>query len=129
MNLDDLLQPVQQQQFRRLCIPTTPDELTELPAVVQMHLDGIGEEQGPSTDVETAQAIGDSLLALLADRTLMSGLDAQERSLVRGAVEYFLLTDDASGDLEDPLGFDDDARVTNWVLEQLDRTDLTVELA
>ncbi len=128
MNLDDLLRPEQQQQFHRLCIPTTPDELLELPDVVQMHLDGVTDEQRPATDVETAQAIAVSLLKLLADEELMERIDDEERSLVRGAVEYYLLTDDAAGDLDDPLGFDDDARVANWVFQRLDREDLVVVL-
>lgn len=128
MNLDDLLRPEQQQQFHRLCIPTTHEELLELPDVVQMHLDGVTDEQRPATDIETAQAIASSLSKLLADEELMEGLDDEERSLVRGAVEYFLLTDDAAGDLDDPLGFDDDARVANWVFERLERPELVVVL-
>ncbi len=128
LDLEDLLNPDEQHRFRNLCLDTSPEELTQLPAVVELHLDQIRENQGANTDVETAEAIGKALLGLLGE-TAAVDFTADERSLVRGAVEYFLLADDAAGDLDEVLGFDDDARVVNSVLHRIGRTDHLIELS
>ncbi len=73
-----------------------------------------------------AEAIGSSLTRLLTDGT---NFNAEQRSLIRGAVEYFLLADDASGDLDDVFGFDDDARVLNSMLERIGKTEYRIKLA
>jgi uncharacterized membrane protein YkvA (DUF1232 family) len=125
VDLEALLHPGEQARFRRLCLPTPAEELTLLADEVRGHLDQIRALSGPSTDVEAAAAIARSLVELLAD---VASMEDEHRALVRGAVEYFILADDASGDLEDVLGFDDDARVLNSVLDRLDRSDLRVEL-
>lgn len=54
--------------------------------------------------------------------------DARERELIRGAVEYFVLDRDERRDLTDAIGFDDDARVLNAVLDSLHRADLRIDL-
>lgn len=125
LDLEDLLNPEEQQQFRRLCLPTTVDELIELRTVVELHLQQIRDHAGPAADVETAERIATALSQLLSTE---DAYKPDERALIRGAVEYFLLADDASGDLEDALGFDDDARVLNSVLDRVGRSDLRVEL-
>lgn len=126
IDLEELLNPDEQRQFRQLCLPTSPDELAQLAGVVELHIEHIREHEGENADVETAEAIAKSLLALLsADGTF----DDNERALIRGAVEYFLLADDASGDLEDVLGFDDDARVVNSVVDRINRPEFRVELS
>ena len=71
--------------------------LQQLTSVVELHLEQIREHDGPNADLETAEAIASSLVALLRSD---HDFAADERALVRGAVEYFLLADDASGDLE-----------------------------
>ena len=125
IDLHDLLHPEEQRKFRRLCIETDASELAQLVDVVDMHLNHILSNAGAKADVETANLIADSIKKLLTQ-----GIDfeSNERFLIRGAVEYFLLTDDADGDLEDVLGFDDDARVLNAVLERISQPDFTVEL-
>ena len=125
IDLEELLNPDEQRRFRRLCLETSPDELVQLSSVVKLHLDQIRHQHGPNTDIETAEAISSSLIALLSSD---STFDAGQRALIRGAVEYFLLADDASGDLDDVLGFDDDARVLNSVLEQINKTQFRVAL-
>ncbi len=125
LDLEHLLNPEEQDQFRSLCLPTTPEDLAALPELVDLHLTQIEAEAGPNADLETAQAIGRSLITLLG-----AGLtfDEAQRALIRGAVEYFLMVDDASGDLNDVLGFDDDARVLNSVLDRIGHPQLKVEL-
>ncbi|MEM9656513.1 MAG: hypothetical protein AAGA65_30840, partial [Actinomycetota bacterium] len=119
LNLDDLLHPDEQRQFRRLCIETSAEDLAQLPEVVAMHLDHIKNNAESATDVETAEMIAVSFQGLLSSD---ADFDAEDRAQIRGAVEYFLLTDDAAGDMDDALGFDDDARVLNAVLRRIGRT-------
>ncbi len=125
LDLEDLLNPDEQQRFRRLCLQTSAEDLVQLTAVVELHLSQIDEVESATADKETAKKIGTSLTNLV---TSGDDFNADERSLIRGAVEYFLLADDASGDLDDPLGFDDDARVLNSVLDRIGRPQYRVEL-
>jgi len=126
LDLEELLNPDEQQRFRRLCIETSDEELAELREVVELHLSQLAESNHPVADTETADKIGASLTGLLASGDLF---DAEQRALIRGAVEYFLLTDDASDDLDDALGFDDDARVVNSVLDRIGRPQFRVDLS
>lgn len=125
LDLHDLLHPDEQRRFRRLCLATSSEELAQLTGVVQLHVDHIRHNASQATDVETAQRIGEALIGLVS-----SGIrfDAEERALIRGAVEYFLLSDDAAGDLDDAVGFDDDARVVNSVLQRIGQPRFRVEL-
>jgi uncharacterized membrane protein YkvA (DUF1232 family) len=125
IDLEQLLHPNEQEQFRRLCLATSEEDLAALPELVELHLAQLTTEAGPRADLETAEAIGRSLLALLASGVRF---DDQQRALIRGAVEYFLLVDDASGDLDDVLGFDDDVRVLNSVLERIGQPRFRVDL-
>jgi hypothetical protein len=125
IDLQDLLHPDEQRRFRRLCIETSGEDLAQLVSVVDMHLDHIRSNAGPATDVETAEMIGESLNRLLTSEIDLNG---ESRSQVRGAVEYFLLTDDADGDMDHALGFDDDARVLNTVLDRIGHPEFTVNL-
>lgn len=126
LDLEELLNPDEQQRFRRLCLETSTEELAQLTALVELHLSQIAEAENPLADKETAGRIGSSLTSLLGTD---ERFDADERALIRGAVEYFLLADDASGDLDDALGFDDDARVLNSVLDRIGRPQFRVELS
>ncbi|MDH3303210.1 MAG: hypothetical protein OES24_22125 [Acidimicrobiia bacterium] len=124
-DIEDLLHPDEQRRFRRLCIDTSAEELAQMIDVVGIHLDHVRANAGPSTDLETAELVADAATRLLA---FSNDFDRRERTLVRGAVEYFILNDDASDDLEDVLGFDDDARVLNSVLDRIGRAELKVRL-
>ncbi|MDH4148313.1 MAG: hypothetical protein OEY23_24415, partial [Acidimicrobiia bacterium] len=77
----------------------------------------------PTVDVDLARQVGRSLIELLDGRHY----DATQRALLRGAVEYFVLDDDEQSDLDDVVGFDDDARVFNAVAAALGRDDLVVQ--
>lgn len=123
IDLDHLLHPDEQVRFRRLCIETGSSDLPELVGVVRMHLDRVIELADHRTDVETAERIASCFEQLLLST---SGFAPDERALIRGAVEYFLLSDDADGDIENVLGFDDDVRVLNSVLKRVERPDLII---
>ncbi|MEM9562964.1 MAG: hypothetical protein AAGA93_10120 [Actinomycetota bacterium] len=125
LDLEDLLNPDEQRRFRRLCIETSTDELGELGAVIELHLEQVAANAGPATDVDTARLIGRSLRELLDSG---ADFDADQRAQIRGAIEYFVMTDDASSDLDDVLGFDDDARVLNAMLSRIGHPTYAVEL-
>ena len=124
LDIDELLHPDQQLRFRRLCIPTETSDLEDLAGTVALHLEQVQAAAGPRTDVEMAERVASSLQVLVGSGQQFT---AQERALVRGAVEYFLLVDDAESDLHDSLGFDDDARVVNSVLDHVGRRDLRID--
>lgn len=126
IDLEDLHNPVEQRKFRRLCIETSAEELLQLTDVIDLHLDQVRENAAPQTDIDTAEMVAKSLSTLITSEL---SFEASDRLLIRGAVEYFLLHDDASSDLEDPLGFDDDARVVNSVLERIGRPELKIQPA
>ncbi len=123
LDLEGLLHPEEQESFRRLCLPTSSSELAELAGVVRMHLVHVRDQATARTDLEMAEKVGAAFEAVL---TSTDGFAADERALMRGAVEYFLMAEDASGDLDDVMGFDDDARILNSVLERVGRKDLEV---
>ena len=124
-DLEDLLNPDEQRRFRRLCIDTSAEELSQMIDVVRLHLDQVKANARAVTDVETAELVATASIELLG---LAHELTADERALVRGAIEYFVLNDDAADDLDDPLGFDDDARVFNSVLDRIGRPELKVDV-
>ncbi|MGI9596252.1 MAG: hypothetical protein ACR2QK_08835 [Acidimicrobiales bacterium] len=125
IDLQDLLRPDEQRRFRRLCIATSPEDLTQLATVIELHIDHIRTNAGQATDVETAEMIAESLTKLVD-----SGIEFEDdaRAQIRGAVEYFLLTDDAEDDLDNVLGFDDDARVVNTVLDRIGHPEYAITL-
>jgi hypothetical protein len=124
IDVEYLLNPDEQDRFRRLCLPTSVEDMAGLPEVVKLHLSQITDQANPNADLETAEKISQSLLGLL---TSGEEFGADERALIRGAVEYFLMADDAADDLDDVLGFDDDARVVNSVLDRINRPQFRVE--
>jgi hypothetical protein len=107
-----------------LSIETSADELADLSEVVALHVDQVQALAGDATDVDTAIALGTALRRLLGAGISFS---AEQRRHIRGAIEYFLLTDDADGDLDHPLGFDDDLRVVNAALHRIGHPEFAVE--
>jgi len=126
LDLEDLLNPDEQRRFRRLCIETSAEELGQLGEVIELHLEQIAANASSVTDVETAELVAESACKVLSFADQFS---SQERAMVRGAIEYFALNDDASDDLDDALGFDDDARVLNSVLDRIGRAELKVDVS
>jgi len=80
----------------------------------------------PNIDTELARDIGRALQAMLAEPDQLA---YEERRLLAGAVEYFVLTGDSDDDMESPVGLVDDARVTNATARALNREELVVPLA
>jgi hypothetical protein len=125
LNPARLLHPRERDQFTARCIDTAPDEFPGLRLRVTGHLARIEESATDAslTDIDTARQVATVLGQLLDEPDLF---DAECRALIRGAVEYFVLTGDGQDDVDDIVGFDDDARITNAVLEALGRADLHI---
>ncbi len=126
--VEGLLHPHQATQFTALCTTTSADELAGLRLRVRVHLAEVEAlaRADDRVDVEMARRIAKVLGPLLDEP---DSWDAEQRALLRGAVEYFHLSEDHRSDLTDWFGFDDDARVTNAVSQALGRTDLTITLS
>ena len=124
IDIEQILEPEAFAAFERLCMPTSSTELADLAGVVRLHRQHIAEVATNQTDLEMADRIAAVFEQLLASS---DGYTDEERTLIRGAAEYFLLADDADGDIDDPLGFDDDARVLNSVLHRIEKEGLTID--
>jgi hypothetical protein len=110
--------------FEARCHETTYDELIDLKVNIEVHV-GTVEIEAASRDVDLAAAlkIHRALTALI---DLGAAMNGAERAALRGAIEYFALSDDASGDFSHRRGFDDDRAVVNAVCDALGLPDLKV---
>jgi len=129
--VDQLLHPNERDQFVGLCVTTTCEELNAQLPRIQGYLAEIEAawKLDESTDVDTARKIAAALEDLIKTDCADPSLTNEGRALLRGAIEYFLLTVDNQDDITDLLGFDDDARVVNAVSDVLERPDLRVEFS
>jgi len=82
--------------------------------------------QGDDVDPTLATALADAALRLLG--SLGEQSPESTRRAVQAAVRYFVIEDDADGDLDSILGLDDDAEVMNAVLRQLGHADWAVAI-
>lgn len=126
--VDQLLHPNERDRFVSLCSATTCDELAEQLPRIATYAEEIetAAKTNELTDVETGHRIAAVLTDLVKTDCAEPSLTDEGRALLRGAVEYFLLTGDTQDDLTDLLGFDDDVRVVNAVSGVLDRDDLHI---
>lgn len=110
-----------------LCVSSTPELLTELPAAIQAHLTHVEAElrRNEFLDIDSARKIAD-LLFLLLDA--IEEYEPDQQRLIVGAARYFTSGDDASPDTESLLGFDDDIEVINWMLDQIGHADMKIEI-
>ncbi len=76
-------------------------------------------------DPTLANSLAEACLRLLG--TLNDSSPESTRQLVQAAVRYFVIEDDADGDLDSILGLDDDAEVVNAVLSKLGHAGWLVE--
>ena len=128
--VDQLLHPTERDRFVGLCVETTCDELSQqLPRIAE-YLDSVEAraKDNVMTDTETAVRVANALTELVQTDCENPQLTAPGRALLRGAIEYFVLTGDNQDDLGELLGFDDDVRVVNAVSQVLHRPDLHIDL-
>lgn len=105
--------------FKRFCTEATPEQLQELRKAIYQCVDQaeVKGEHSDRVNVALAHEIARRCELLLE---LYDQRDVESRRLIIGAVRYFVSDEDAVGDASFATGFDDDARVVNYVLEQLE---------
>ena len=92
-----------------------------LHGIMQDHLQNVRIAARDNEFVDTAEAI--RLHMLLAEALeSWDDLDAGQRAVLAGAVDYLVRTDDEEDDLRSPIGFEDDAEVVEAALEQIRRS-------
>jgi hypothetical protein len=124
---ESTLSTLERVRFLNLCEARSVEMLAEDRDRVEGHLSLVRAAQtiNAMLDVDLAEQITESLLGLLDDR---DSLGFEERRLLAGAVEYFVLSTDTDNDLDSPVGLVDDARVTNATAAALNRPDLIISL-
>ena len=109
--------------FEDLCRTFPPDSIPELRKGLDATLEHLSRLQdaylGPH--LETAQAIAERLY-LLIDKH--QSYPSEKLPLIVGAIRYFIIGEDSVPDHKPIVGFDDDVKVLNYVLDQLGLTDL-----
>ena len=125
---ESTLSPLERVRFLNLCEARSAEMLAEDVDRVEGHLSLMQAAFAVNNliDVDLAEAVAMTLMALLADRDRLS---FEERRLLAGAVEYFVLTGDNDNDMASPVGLVDDAKVTNATAEALGRPDLVIPIA
>ena len=105
----------------------TSDELEASLDGVKEYLDVVraAAQSRDFVDLALATQITDVLTALVHDAAEYT---ARERSLLAGAIAYFIDADDENSDLNSPTGLEDDAEVLNAVCRFLGRGDLTLAI-
>ena len=121
------LSPLERVRFLNLCEARSAEMLGDDVDRVEGHVSLLEAAFAVNNlvDVDLGRAVGRTLLALLAK---LNRLSYEERRLLAGAVEYFVLTGDSDNDLASPVGMVDDAKVTNATAEALGRPDLVIPI-
>ena len=127
--LDGLLHPREVDRLVAGAAETPASDFPELAERMERHLamvEKLAVEDG-GIDVDVARRVAGALADVLADVPgRPDAYSSEARALLRGAVEYFILDRDDDTDSEPGIGFDDDARVLNAVLQAIGRPELRV---
>ena len=103
--------------------PAAPEALL---AAVADHLRNVEAAPSDLVDRPLARQVAAALERLI--REAWPSAPAEARQLIQLAAGYFVSDQDAEGDLDSPLGFEDDAELLNSVAIALGRPDLRVEI-
>lgn len=105
--------------------PTTLVDLINLRGSIDAHvtLAAAAAATRDFVDVRSARRLADRLHALLDDAAT---LDADGRSTLAAAIDYFVDTADAEDDLMSPLGFDDDTDIVDAAERMLPLTPVPI---
>ncbi|MCP3976686.1 MAG: hypothetical protein GY720_19540 [bacterium] len=124
---ESTLSTLERVRFLNMCEARSVEMLAEDRDRVEGHLSLVLAAQtiNPVVDIELAEKIARSLLSLLDDRAT---LGFEERRLLAGAVEYYVLSTDIDNDLDSAIGLVDDARVANATAVALNRPDLVISI-
>jgi uncharacterized membrane protein YkvA (DUF1232 family) len=110
--------PKAKSHFKRLCEPLPPHTVPQLKEELENFYSSVLAEADnrPLVNTELIRDLYDRACLLLERYPHIS---EKHRSLVVGALRYFVSDDDSFSDLEFASGFNDDAEVMNHVLEEL----------
>ena len=113
--------------FRQLCREIPVDQVDAVRAEVERCIGTLRERapERPNLNLPLAEEIAARCFVLL-DR--FPDYDVEKRKLVMGAVSYFVVDGDGAEDDSFATGFDDDARVMNYVLQQVGIEDQFIDL-
>ncbi|MGQ0433895.1 MAG: DUF262 domain-containing protein [Microthrixaceae bacterium] len=107
------LEPELMKVFQPLCQETPYEDLVEFRSTIDVYLGTVEIEAAQNDDVDFPMAVKlHRVLASLID--LAAAMNAEERALLRGAIEFFALIGDAAHDFA-AEGFGDDRCVVNAV--------------
>jgi hypothetical protein len=125
VDLTELLPADDRASLEKLSFETSSEEALGLSGRVDAYVAVLEDTAHTQdfVDLALAKRVAESINGLVDDSP---GYNAQHRALLRGAVEYFLLTEDSQNDIVNPIGLDDDARVISAVCTALGRPDLVV---
>ena len=123
----NLLDPNLEKIFVPFCEDVSPDGVAELLSQITAHVQDVREamRRNEFIDITLAENIAQTLSQLLRE---LATYPENKRRLIVGAARYFMRSQDAQADLESILGFDDDAAVLNYVLKEIGRSDMKVDL-
>ena len=121
------LDPELEIAFKPLCLALSSEQAVELAERVLAHLETLRQVGlvNKTLDETTAQALTDRLAGLLAE---FERLPEDHQLLVVGAARYFTRSRDIQPDFSSTAGFEDDVAVLNFVLQQIGRGNLRLEL-
>ena len=110
--------PEVSQIFRDLAVGVQQGEIVELERGVSERLAAAKEaaKDHPTVNVPRCEDIAERCRLLLS---MLPTTPADKQPLIGGAVRYFLYDADPQSDTVFATGFDDDAQVVNYVLEEL----------
>ena len=123
----DGLDPELEIAFKPLCLALSTEQVGELAQRVLAHLEVLRQASAvnKTLDKATAEAVARRLIGLLGE---ISGLPEEQRLLVVGAARYFIRSMDIQPDFNSLVGFKDDVTVLNFVLRQIGKEELRLEL-
>ncbi|MCB0353099.1 MAG: hypothetical protein KDD64_06220 [Bdellovibrionales bacterium] len=113
--------------FRQLCEAVESDEAQELIPEVDKcmaHFQRL-KKKHENMNLQLAYEIADRCRFLLDH---YDSFTEEQQSLIMGAVRYFAIADDALSETAFASGFHDDAKVMNYVLEELDLLERVIAL-
>lgn len=114
--------------FKEYCVNVDKEQLDMIREKVSEELSDAQKriDNGGLHDLKMAQEIANRCYYLLDNYYNFS---SSEQKLIIGAVCYFAICDDPISEEIFASGYDDDAKVMNYVLEELDINDMFIELS
>ncbi len=119
----DNLNPKIRKRFNSLCSFSPNINNSLLVDQINNHVKHIhlALEKNEFLNLKSAQQAADKIIDLINH---LDDYSPDQQSLIIGVARYFVLEEDLEPDTKSPLGFDDDIKVLNYVLEKLGKQTL-----